>query len=344
MNLYKMLRIAADGRVPAPLKLLGLWAMHVTGRRIVGVFVDPVMACNLRCRMCYFSNDERRHEMKGVMTDAQIEAAARSLFSRALKLQIGCGAEPTLYGKLRWLVETGRRYGVPYISLTSNGQLIGSGKVKLAELAEAGLSELTLSMHGTDRECYEYLMPGASFDNLIALIGQIADVKKRWPQFRVRVNYTVNSRNVDGLAEDRFWRLWPDGAQPDVVQLRPVQNMGDTAWDDFDLTPLKEKYASTIGAMVDECRRREIVCLAPTLEQLDCVDDSQDGVSSVIEDLTYCYVSPDICYKDDFVAGEDTYSSYHRRRHTARKLLAAVFSGAHGRGRNASKKLNYNVK
>lgn len=341
MNIYKILKVISGGGLPAPVKLLGVWGMHVLGRRTIGIFLDPVQACNLRCRMCYFSDPEKRAAMKGIMNKDELDRVERVLFPRALKLQIGCGAEPTLYPELIDIVKRARKANVPYISLTTNGQLLIGGKTNLMELAEAGLNELTLSMHGTDKDTYEFLMPGAKFEILQQLIDTIHTVKGRYPDFKVRVNFTVNSMNVDNLMADRFWRLWK-GIYPDIIQLRPVQNLGKTDWNDFDLSPLKEKYKLTIGAMIEACKLKGITCIAPTCEQLDAVDEIQDGVSAIIEDFSYCYVAPGCCYKEDFTK-EDTYESYHKRKHTARRLFFAAFKSRKARLRHASKKLNYKI-
>ena len=70
----------------------------------------------------------------------------------------------------------------------------------------------------------------------------------------------------------------------------------------------------------------------------------RDGVSALIEDVTYCYISPGAVYKDDFDADTDTFASYHRRARTARRLLkAALFKKVDSRDKRASKKLNYKV-
>lgn len=344
MDIYKYLKIAASGSIPAWLKLFGLWGLHVSGKRLIGIFIDPVMACNLRCKMCYFSNPAKRAEMKGMMTAEQLERVRKSLMPRAAKLQIGCGAEPTLYPRLVEIVRMGRDAGIGYISLTTNGKVFAEKENLLRELVEAGLSELTLSLHGTTRGIYETLMPGAKYDLLLKLAGIIADVKRDHPQFKLRVNYTVNSLNVDDLAGNLFWDLWKPGGEPDIVQLRPVQKIGESEWTDFNLEPLKVKYASTTGAVVEECKRRGITCLAPSLAQIDEVATDQSESISIINDLTYCYVSPDSCYRSDFEEG-DTYESYHRRHKTGRKLLKAMVSRKHGsRKREVSKKLNYTVK
>lgn len=344
-KLYQILRIVASGRVPASVKLLGLATMHALGRRTIGIFIDPNSGCNLQCKMCYFSDPKRRSEIVkgGIMSDEDIDKVEKALFHRALKLQIGCGTEPTLFPRLQQLVERAKRAGIPYISLTTNGQLlVDNPRLSLRGLVEAGLCEITLSMHGTSKEVYEELMPGARFEKLVTLIAILTEIKRDFPEFKIRVNYTVNSLNITDLYDGKFWRLW-NTVKPDIIQLRPVQNMGDSAWQDFDLTPLKENYNCSFGEMAEVCRKNGITLLAPTLAQIDSVATLQDGTSAIIEDFSYCFVSANQCYKQDFDINSDTYERYHKRHRTAWNLVKAAFKGKKARARHASKKLNYTV-
>jgi len=42
------------------IKLLGIYLLHIFNKRYIGIFLDPVIACNFRCRMCYFSDSESK--------------------------------------------------------------------------------------------------------------------------------------------------------------------------------------------------------------------------------------------------------------------------------------------
>lgn len=343
MNIYSKLRAIASGNIPGFIKIMGLWSLLSTRRRMIGIFMDPVNGYNLRCRMCYMSDEDKRHSLTGRMTDSDLALVKEKLYPVALKLQIGCGSEPTLdFSRLEEIVKDGREAGVPYISLTTNGQLIASGKVDLIKLYEVGLNELTLSLHGTNAETYEYLMPGGSFEMFKRMTTIIGEVKKKYPYFKLRINFTVNSMNVENLADDSFWQLW-QGYTPDIVQLRPVQDLGVSQWRDFSTDRIKELYLVTIGKIISECKERGITVIAPTLEQIDDVITAQDSTSALIEDITYCYVSPDSCYKPDFNLREDTFASYHHRKGTRSRLLKAIFRN-HSRDKNQTKKLNYNIK
>ena len=118
--------------------------------------------------MCYFSDPANRPAPQGTMTAEQISGLADKVMSKALKMQIGCGAEPTLYRGLPQLIAAGKKAGVPYVEITTNGQLIDERS--LEDAIEAGLDGITLSLHATTRETYEFLMEGASFDRLLQLI------------------------------------------------------------------------------------------------------------------------------------------------------------------------------
>ena len=343
MNLYRLLKFASGRKMPRQFKLIGLAAMFRMRRRTAGVFMDPILACNLRCRMCYFSDPEKRSAMKGIISDRDLNQYAAAIFPYALKLQIGCGAEPTLYSGLEKIIALGRKYGVPYISLTTNGQLLASGKCPLEALVKAGLDELTLSLHGTTAETYEYLMSGAKFELFKKLAAEIAHVKKLFPSFRLRVNYTVNSLNIHNLEGSKFRDLWQSGGFPDIVQLRPVQKIGNSAWDDFNPGPLVRHFDTTIGAVVKECHRRGIICISPSREQIETIAEQQESTAALIEDLTYVYVAPDACYKDDFEADKETYAQYHKRKHTVRHLLKNAIHSSASRDKKVSKKLNYSI-
>ena len=62
--------------------------------------------------MCYFSDAEAAKNMHGKFTTDDLEVIAKALFPRALRLQIGCGAEPTMSQNLLQLVKLGKQYGV----------------------------------------------------------------------------------------------------------------------------------------------------------------------------------------------------------------------------------------
>ena len=270
-NIYNILRLGTQIK-SRRLKLLGIWLFHVLGKRYIGVFLDPVLACNFRCKMCYFSDEEKRKSLRGTLKYEEIEAIAGSLFHRVLKLQIGCGAEPTLHKDLVKIIALGKRYNVPYVSLTTNGNLMTNGK----------------------------------FDLFRRLLADVAEIKKQHPQFKLRINYTINNDNLEEL--NRIWEVVGD--ELDILQLRPIQKIGESEYQDFDLTNIYARYDAILVPLIEECRRKHIICLAPDKQNIIVLEEN-DADDNSIEKITYCYVSPQECWQDDF----------DYRRHSSHMLL-----------------------
>jgi len=133
------------------------------------LYFDPIQACNLRCGMCHFSDDKwlEKHPVKR-FSDSEIRRLADMFFPLAVQLHIGGSMEPTLYKGYPCLVTLGKQHKIPFISLTTNGQLLTPQSILL--MMEAGLDEITLSTHGIRRETYERMMKGASFEIFIGLL------------------------------------------------------------------------------------------------------------------------------------------------------------------------------
>lgn len=339
MKIYRYVKLYS--RIKSPrLKLLGLWAMHLFRRRYLCVFMDPVLTCNLRCKMCYFSDPDHGREL-GRLSKEEISNVSRALFRRVLKLQIGCGAEPTLYSELPSLVRTAKHYGVPYVSLTTNGVLLG--RDKLETLAEAGLNEITISCHGVTRETYEELMVGGRFERFRELLEAVKAVKKIHSSLKVRVNYTMNADNTAELVG--FFNLF-DSVPLDILQLRPIQQIGNTAYQNFSHERIAELMDSVVWPLVNECTRRGITCLAPSVSHLETLNEAPPDSDKAFKEFVYCNWSSLCCWKSDFDPVRDTFESYCRRRHVGFRILKAVFTpnGRYGgRDKGRTRALNYDV-
>ena len=316
------------------LVLSGIWAFHVLGKRYIGIYIDPALACNLRCKMCYFSDDAKRKELGGSLGLADMRRIAASLFHRALKVQIGCGAEPTVSSNWIEVVKLARQHGVPYVSLTTNGNLLTREKIEHA--IEEGLDEITLSAHGMTRATYETLMQNAKFDIFLRLTNDLKSIKRKYPNFKVRVNYTINRDNFDELAQ--ILKVM-DGV-PDIIQIRPIQKIGNSEYNDFDLTYIFDNYDKVITPLVEKCRARGIECIYPQRENLVAISETAE-YDNRIEEATYCYISSQSCWKPDFDFHNDTFESYSKRTLLARRLFSMIFHKPKNSAINTTRKLNY---
>lgn len=343
MNIYKILKLYS--RINSSrLRAAGLLAMHLLRRRYTCLFFDPVLGCNLRCRMCYFSDAEKRKEMHGIFTDDDVDAIAKSLFPSIIKLQIGCGAEPTLYKRLDRVIALGRQYGVPYISMTTNGNLLTEDKLRM--LVESGLNEITISLHGIKEQTYEYFMQGADFSKFKNLISALSNIKKDYPGFKVRVNYTVNEDNVQDLRD--FASLFSP-LDIDILQIRPVQKIGESEYMNFSMSKILDNYESCILPLVDYCKSKNILCLYPSKDNIKALangdaENETDNTNSIVNMVPHFYLSPYEGWKKKINPYAETFYDYCRRTNRKSNLLWYILSGKSKKEHDVTKSMNYNVK
>lgn len=314
MNIYKLLRlnrVIKNHRI----KFFGLYLLHQFNGRYLAVNLDPIMACNLRCKMCYFTDPDYVRSIKGQMKPDDLDRVAEVIFKRAIKLQVGCGTEPTLYKDLTRIVALGKKYKVPYISLTTNANLLT--REKIVDLLEAGLNEFTISLHGVNKESYESFMKKGDYDTFHEVFNTFKELKHQY-DFKVRINYTFNKDNFYELSS--FFEHF-DGRSFDILQIRPIQKIGNTEYNDFDLEPLREDYSSLIKEIRDECKKNHITLLASD----KIPDKSEVNTSSFIFDYTFCYVSPNKFWKPDFDWRNESFNEFSKKIGWGSQLWQNIF-------------------
>ena len=317
------------------MKLFGVYLLHTFGKRYLGIFIDPALACNLRCKMCYFSDEEKRKTMKGIMSASDISRIAKAIFHRALKVQIGCAAEPTVYKQaISTLILQSKKCHVPYVSLTTNGLLLTEEDVR--QYISEGLDEITLSMHGVKKDTYEFFMTNSNYETFCRVLTFISDIKKDFPQFQLRINYTMNEDNFMELRD--FFDIFGD-INIDVIQLRPIHKIGNSEYNNFSHEKQEKMYDEVIQIIKEKCREKHITCIAP---KKTFFSDFLKNTNSAIVESVYCYVSSSDCWQDDFDYQKDTYESYSTRTKLSRKLLHNVFFWKKNLT-TVEKKLNYEI-
>lgn len=307
--------------LPARLKFAGILAADIVGMRHLIVRLDPIIACNLRCGMCYFSDEKfmppgpvRRFSREDV------ERLAEQFFPLAMQVHIGCGTEPTMFKGYSSLVPLARRHGVPFIGFTSNGQLLTAPHLRT--MIEGGLTEITLSTHGVHKETYERLMVGASWDTYHANLRMLADLKKELgtQHPRIRINYTVNKSNLPELREffSRF-----DAYDISVLQIRPMDNIGDTAYHWEDLSGVVSMYRDIVAELTEQCRSRGIRLMAGDPELLQ----TANTYATVYETAVLRVLDPNMTWREDFDFRAMTYREYLKKTGYRRELLGHLLHG-----------------
>lgn len=331
MNIYRLLKLNQKIKNHR-IKFFALWVLHVFNRRYLSVNLDPVLACNLRCKMCYFTDKDYIKKFKGQFNNEELERVAKLVFYRALKLQIGCGTEPTLYKQLDKVVKLGKQYNVPYITLTTNANLLSYEKIE--QLLVAGLDEFTISLHGVKKDSYEFFMGKASYETFHKVFDSFKVLKEKY-DFKVRINYTFNKDNFEELLE-LFSHF--DGESFDFLQIRPIQKLGNTAYNDFDISSIEGSYSAVLQSLKQSCEDNGILLMAPeSISRLKKINKA-----SYLYKYTYCYVSPQSFWKPDFNWKEETFSQYSNRVQWGKQIWCNIFSSKK-KLETTQNKLNYEV-
>ena len=134
--------------------------------------------------------------------------------------------------------------------------------------------------------------------------------------------------------------IFPD-LPVDILQLRPIQNIGNTVYSNYSLEKLFSYFESVIRPLHDECVRRGIICISPTKENLNVLQSKE--TSDMISDVTYCYISPDICWKEDFDYRTQNFEQYSRKHHLGWSLIKKICLPFKRTKVNKTRKMNYTV-
>jgi len=279
--------------------------------------------------MCYFSDEEKRKAKKGLFAQEDLARIAEVIFPQTLKLQIGCGAEPSLFKHNTEIIRLGKQYGISYISLTTNANLLSSEDIE--KWLEAGLNEFTFSLHGIKKETYEFLMHGASYDKFITVLQAISAAKSLYPNFKLRINYTVCEQNIEELIA--FFDAFGD-IKVDILQVRPLQDIGGEIKSIKNKKAFNERFNSITQILKTECSKRGITYIAP----LHLDETPKKNKSNSIFDSVYCYISPRYFWQNIDWQNE-TFRQYAKRTHYASLLFKNIFS----QKKPTEDKLNYDI-
>ncbi len=137
------------------------------------LYIDPSSACNFRCQFCPTGHKDlidKSGYRRGSMSFELFKKIIRDLgeFERSIKvLRLNKIGEPFLNKNLSKMVGYAKKSGkVGYIDLATNGSLFT--RESLAQLVDAGLDRLNISLEGINREQYlEHAKVDIDFDKFV---------------------------------------------------------------------------------------------------------------------------------------------------------------------------------
>ena len=275
--------------------------------------------------MCSFSNNAYRQSAKGNMTPDEIEGIAKTLFSRAFQVVIGCAAEPTLNKHYLKIIELANVYKVPNISLVTNGMNLNDESIKA--LLKSNLHELIISMHGVTKNVYEYFMENANHQQFMSVLRLITTMKTNenliYP--KIRLNYTVNNENISEL--DDFFN-WYGDFNIHTLQIRPIQDLGGEY-----RKPLSDHskvlYQRIVSGLLIQAKSKKITIIAGNVG--DTKDENNKKTTQNnqgVIDAVYCYISPHTATQLKINWLNCSFKKFSKKYKWEKNLLSALFSSA----------------
>ena len=135
--------------------------------------VEPAIACNLHCVMCPWREIAKNSQHQGLMRQSVWDALRPNL-PQTRSIDFTGSGEPLMQPKLaEWIAEA-KGAGCQTGFLT-NGLLLK--RDRLAQLLEAGLDWICISMDGATAEIYEKIRIGANFERVCEHVLNIAALR-----------------------------------------------------------------------------------------------------------------------------------------------------------------------
>jgi len=161
--------------------------------RYLGLRMDLINTCNLRCRYCY-SLAQPKSPVK-IMTIQEFKKIADELFPLASYVNISCAWEPLMVKNFTEYLKIAAGYQVPRLIYTTNGQLFTDEVIE--STIDCHVSEVGISIDGATKETYEGIRVNASFDRVINNLKRISELKKikKTVYPKVEIDYTVFEEN-----------------------------------------------------------------------------------------------------------------------------------------------------
>lgn len=199
------------------------WRRHPdeTGRYL-NVFIEQNNTCNLKCRMCGFSDSRVAAVPRYHMPASVYESIAQQVFPVANYLHMSLMTEPFMTTDFPDRLMLVSKYSVPYSRVVTNGTLLTEKTIE--KIIDSQITSFTVSIDGGSKELYEKIRVGARFDAVLKKIDVFKRLRKRRGAAlpKLQINHVLMERNVDHF--DEFLALLKF-IQPEQVDVRTIEPM-----------------------------------------------------------------------------------------------------------------------
>lgn len=189
--------------------------------RFLSVFMDQNNKCNLRCRMCGFSDARVGGVAKYDIPQSLFERIVEEVFPHTNYLCLSILTEPFMTREFPDRLRYVRDAGVPFSDIITNGTLVNPRIYE--KVFDARISRFTFSIDGGTKEVFETIRTGARFDHVMANLRLFLTMRPADGP-RLRINHVLSQPNIDHF--DAFLDLMEE-VRPDQIAVRTVSRMSD---------------------------------------------------------------------------------------------------------------------
>ena len=171
--------------------------------------IEASSKCNLRCTFC----DKLPNLKPGQLGNLDFELFKHIIDqfeeTKLWALKLSYRGEPLINKQVPDMVKYAKEHGVLDIYFNTNGMFLDEEMCR--RLIEAGLDRISISIDGIEKEEYESVRIGASFDKLITNLETLIRLKKEYdvtyPKIRIQ---TVVFPETDAEAYKTKWEKYAD--------------------------------------------------------------------------------------------------------------------------------------
>jgi radical SAM protein with 4Fe4S-binding SPASM domain len=220
--------------------------------RFLSVFLDHNNKCNLRCRMCGFSDPRVESLGKYDLPRWAYDRIAAEAFPRAARVCLSLFTEPFMTRDFADRLASIPRYGVPFSEFYTNGTLLTDESIE--KILDAQISRVTFSIDGGTKETFEAIRVGANFEQVIRNFRSLqARRRERGAALpRLRINHVLSEVNIDHF--DQFLAM-VEWLEAEEIVIRPVTRMSDAEIQENTDPVFWDKVRMARGEIAAFCQR-----------------------------------------------------------------------------------------
>jgi radical SAM protein with 4Fe4S-binding SPASM domain len=169
------------------------------GIRPLKLEIDITNQCNLRCVMCYFSDERVFRRRREDISVAEFARIAEQVFPLCHEVSLSFGTESLLHRQFGELIAITKSYGVPLVWTTTNGALL-KGTV-IDQVVGVGLDLICISVDAATKQTHERIRVGSNFEKLMDNIRALNRAKEQARSCRpcIQLNCVLMRSNIEEL-------------------------------------------------------------------------------------------------------------------------------------------------